>query len=103
LQTDPAVLAPLLTRSVNLGENLVELDSVIGNLFQNLMPAASLSLAQKLSIVIRGAVSEPDLFNNLLLLARLHPGVHLCLGTAAAELMASTGKTTFEIREYDPI
>lgn len=100
-QTDPLVLAPLLSRSANVGENLAALDDALTRLFQKIMPPGALTLPQKLSAILRGAAGDPDHSNNLLLLAGLHPGVNLCLGTAHAELIAGVGRTTFEIREYD--
>lgn len=100
LQTEPAVIQALLNRGVNLGDDLVALEQRINNLFLAIIPPGSLSLADKLSAVIRGSLGNEEHFRNLVLLGRLHPGVNLCLGYAHAELVPA-GKTTFEVREYD--
>jgi hypothetical protein len=99
LQTEPPVIGALLNRARNLGDNLVELEERVDNLFAALQPPAG-PLAEKLSAVIRGSLSDPNQFNNLVLLGRLHPGLNFCLGYAHAEPL-DPGKTTFEIREYD--
>lgn len=103
LQTDPIVLQPLLQRAVHLGQDLTALDQSIDSLFEKLVPDGSLSLAQKLSAVIRGSLDHPDHFRNLLLLARLHPAAALCLGWAyAAPIPGPAGMpSTFELRAYD--
>jgi len=101
VQTDPAIIQTLLNRSVNLGEFLPDLEEHINALFQKIMPTNSITLAQKVSAVIRGAVGDPVHYNNLILLSRVHPGVSLCLGFAHAELIPNTGLMTYEIREFD--
>jgi hypothetical protein len=100
VQTEPAVIQVILNRSVNLGESLEQLDSRIVNLFQKLMPPGSASLAEKVSIVIRGSLNDPGYFNNLIMLARLHPSISQCLGMAHAAIIPP-GVTTFEVREFD--
>lgn len=100
LQTDPHVLEPLLRRGENVGEDMAGLDNVINRLFQKIIPAGNLTLAEKLSAVIRGALADEEQFGNLLHLSRQHPGVSLGLGIAHAE-MIGPGLTTFEIRDYD--
>lgn len=101
VQTDPAVIKVLLNRAVNLGDNPNELDHRLRNLFQHLMPSLGLPVEQALAIVIQGSLSDPENYDNLLLLARLHPGVAMCLGTAYADLISTNGQTTFEIRQFD--
>src|SRR5688572_26509363 len=102
LQTDANVIDVLLNRSVNLGENLGVLEERLNNLFQKLIPPASATLAQKLAIIIQSSLSEPEHYRNLILLGRVHPGVSLCLGFAYADQIPHPGKSTFEVREYDP-
>ncbi|HXJ73332.1 MAG TPA: hypothetical protein VNM37_10775, partial [Candidatus Dormibacteraeota bacterium] len=60
LHTDPLVIAPLLNRAANLGDNLTELDSAMGSLFQSILPAGLLTPAEKLSAIIRGSEGDPD-------------------------------------------
>ena len=101
LQTDERLIAPLLGRSVNIGQDLTRLQLDMEQIFGALMPSNSIDQALRLSAVIRGSLSDPSRYQNLILLARNHPGVSLCLGQAAAE-MIGPGLTTFEIRAYDP-
>jgi len=104
LQTDPDTITALLNRAANLGGNLNELDHALTNLFQNLLSPTTrgaMSVGEKLSVIIRGIGTDPEHYGNLLLLARLHPGVSSCLGLAHAELLSAPGLTTFELREYD--
>lgn len=100
VQTEPTVIQAILNRAMSLGDNLEQLESRIDNLFQKLMPPGSSSLSEKISIVIRGSLNDAGHFNNLMMLARLHPSMSMCLGMAhAAQIPA--GLTTFEVREYD--
>jgi hypothetical protein len=103
IQTDPVVIQPLLQRSVHLGQDLVSLEETINNLFEKLMPDPTLPLAEKLSAVIRGSLENPDHFKNLVLMARVHPAVGMCLGWAHASLIPGPvgTATTFELRVYD--
>ena len=101
LQTDERLIAPLLARSVNVGQDLTRLQLDMEQIFGALMPSNSIDLGLRLSAVIRGSLNDPSLYQNLILLARNHPGVSLCLGQATAE-MIGPGLTTFEIRAYDP-
>src|SRR6185312_786216 len=100
-QTDPAVIKVLLNRAVNLGDDLVELDQRLRNLFQHLMPSQGLTVEQKLAIAIQGSLTDVDNYENLALLARLHPGVAMSIGTAYADLISTNGPTTFEVRQFD--
>lgn len=104
IQTDPLVIQPLLQRSVHLGQDLVVLEDNINNLFEKLMPDPTLPLAQKISAVIRGSLENPDHFKNLVLMARVHPAIGMCLGWAHGGLIPGPAgaPTTFELRAYDP-
>jgi hypothetical protein len=101
LQTDARVIEPLLRRAENLGDDMNKLNQDLQQLFVTLVPSASVSRAEQLSAVIRGSLGNPDYYQNLLLLAQNHAAIDLALGFAAAELIAP-GKTTFEVRAYDP-
>jgi len=103
LQVDPVTIQPLLNRAANVGQSLVELEATTDTLFEGLMPAGTITLPQKLSAVIQGSLGDPNHLQNLLLLARRHPGVAMCLGFAhAQQIPGPVGtKTTFELRLYD--
>lgn len=100
LQTDPRVIEPLLERAANLGDDMFKLNEDIQQLFGSFIPPTSVTRAQQLSAVIRGSLNHPESYQNLLLLARNHPGVEMALGMADAELIPP-GTTTFEVRAYD--
>jgi len=101
LQTDPNLIATLIQRAVNLGDDTNALSGRVDNLFAAIMPAGSLTLPEKLSAVIRGSLDKPEHYNNLIQLGRLHPAVNLCLGLAHAEQLENPGKFTFEVRDFD--
>ncbi|MBI5384443.1 MAG: hypothetical protein HZA90_07115 [Verrucomicrobia bacterium] len=101
LQTDARSIEPLLRRAENVGEDSAQLGDDMMQLFASLMPTNTISRADQLSAVIRGSLVDEAHFRNLVLLARNHPGVALCLGMADAQ-MVTPGVTTFEIRNFDP-
>jgi hypothetical protein len=101
LQTDPGIIGAMLQRAANVGDDLGALSNRVENLFAGLVPAGSLSLADKLSAVIRGSLNQPHHYNNLIQLGRLHPAVNLCLGLAAADELSAPGTYTYEVRDYD--
>jgi len=100
LQTDPAAIGALLQRASNLGDDLNVLNGRVTNLFAALIPAGSLTLADRISVVIRGAVDKPVHYQRLMHLARLHPAISLCLGFGHAEQIGA-GVHTFEVRDFD--
>src|SRR5262245_57742112 len=85
LETDPRIIEALLTRSVNLGEDRSLLEEHVANLFQKLAPPANATLSDKLSIIIRSALDDPEHSQTLWLVSRLHPAVSLAIGFAHAE------------------
>jgi hypothetical protein len=99
-QVDPLVIQSLLTRAVNLGDDLFLLETRVNALFSAAIPRPTLSLAEKISAVIRGAEHDPKLLGNIIFLGRLHPSLNMCLGHAWAEPVAP-GKTTFEVRDFN--
>jgi len=102
LQTDARVIEPLLRRAQNLGDDLEKLQQDLIQLFGSFMPSGAISRADQLSVVIRGSLTDPSYYQNLLLLARNHAGIDLALGFADAELIPP-GRTTFEVRAFDPV
>lgn len=101
VQTDPQSIGILLQRGEWLGDDLAQLEDRIDQLFVGLAPGEDVSLAEKLSIVIRGSLGDLERFGNLVMLGRLHPSVNLCIGYAFAVRIPGFGSTTFEIRNYD--
>lgn len=101
VQTDARVIEPLLQRAENLGDSLPKLQDDLLQLFGSFIPSGTISRAEQLSAVIRGSFGDAQSYRDLLLLARNHAGINLCLGFADAELIGA-GLTTFEIRACDP-
>ena len=102
LQTDARVIEPLLERAANLGDDPHKLVSDLTALFGNFIPPTAISRGDQLSAVMRGSMTDPRYYQNLLLLARNHAGINLALGFADAELIG-LGRTTFEVRAFDPV
>ena len=101
-QQDTHVIQSLLQRGVSLGDNLIVLDSDLGKLFGDVIPAGTVSLSEKLSAVLRGTTGNDRAYRNLGLLGRIHPGAALNLGIAAAEQFpAGVSNMTFEVRRWD--
>lgn len=103
VQTDPRVIRPMLERAAAVGDDLAELDEHLTGLFQNVVPAPGVSLAEKLAAVAHGFSSDPSLGSRMLLLSRRHPGAAMAFGLAHAEPYASTNSTqmTYELREFN--
>jgi hypothetical protein len=108
LQTDPSIIQGLLARAGAIGQDPYRLADDLNNLFATLLVTNKLvptnglnTTAGRLSAVIRGSLAGAEHYQNLLLLSKNHPAVSLALGCAAVE-MIGPGKTTFEIRAYDP-
>jgi hypothetical protein len=102
-RTDAVAIASLLDRSVNLGENLVQLKGSVSNLFEKVVPPGSMTLAQMLAAILGGSLTT-DQAGQLAFLSRTHPGIGMCLGLAYAELMPTNATTyTYEIRDWDPV
>jgi hypothetical protein len=100
LQTDPLAIRALLSRAANVGDDLSALGERIDNLFAAVIPAPGLPLEDKISAAIRGSLSKPEQFANLIQLGRLHPAIEMALGLAHAELIPP-GVSTVEVREFD--
>ena len=104
LQDNPAVIAPLLDRSVNVGEDLNELAEHVTGLFQSLIPAPAVSLPERLAAVVQGLNADPSLHSRVLLLSRRHPGAALAFGMAWTEpLPTGIPAFTYELRDHDPV
>lgn len=104
LQDNPAVIAPLLERSVNVGQDLNELAEHVTSLFQSLIPAPSVTLPERLAAVVQGLNADPSLHSRMILLSRRHPGAALAFGMAWAEPLPKDFRVfTYELRDFDPV
>jgi hypothetical protein len=96
VQTDPNVIELALLSAQRLGQDLSKLEVAIDGLFADIRPAAGVSRAEKLSVILQGARNDSEMFRNLLVLARFHPAVSLCMGAAYAGPI--DGLRTYEVR-----
>ncbi|MGF1451872.1 MAG: hypothetical protein ACFB21_07355 [Opitutales bacterium] len=103
LAPDPVSVQTMLQRGAAMGDDLDDLDGRLDEIFQDLLPPdPNTTTAEKLSLVVQGAMVDPELFENVRLLARLYASVNLCLGHAwAGPLPYGDQTTTFEIRQFD--
>jgi hypothetical protein len=100
LQTDPSSLTLLIEDAEPLGEDPIVLASLLDQMFGEVVPADTITLPNKLSAVIRGALEDDTLFDNLVFIAKDHPAVAMAIGRAFTTQIPA-GKSTFEVREYD--
>ncbi len=100
---DIRTIGSLIARAGSLGENLVELRSVLAELLQDAAPAASITTAEMMSTLICSAVGHDDKMKRLMLLARQRPAVALCAGFAHAEKLTGVGPLTYELRDFDSV
>ena len=100
---DIRTIGSLIARAGSLGENLVELRSVLAELLQDAAPAASITTAEMMSTLVCSAVGHDDKMKRLMLLARQRPAVALCAGFAHAEKLTGVGPLTFELRDFDSV
>jgi len=98
--TDPRSIALFLKRGEALGENLANLEMAIDSLYSGAEPAASLTLAEKLSAVISGSQDDPELYLNLVFVGRPHPAVAMSIGHSFSCKIPSIGYSTFEVRDH---
>lgn len=99
-QIDPRSIRAMVNLGEILGDDIAALDDRLTEIFQDVLPNdPNVTTAEKLSIIVEGAMVDPELFENVRMLARLYASVNLTLGHAyAVELPYPT--TTFEIREH---
>ena len=103
LQTQPGAIQTLLNQAAYIGEDLSQLEGDIDEMFEGLIDLGGpLSPGEKLASIIAGSVYDDALYDRLLFLGRVHPGVNLCLGLAFARRLDHNSMATFEVREYDP-
>ena len=108
LQSDPAAVGAIIERSrLALGEDLEQLDDVVSELFESLVPTltdvpAPQRLAAKVSAVLRGVAADSRKVRSLALAARYQPSIAMAVGQAFSVKIPSSGPVTFELREYLP-
>ncbi|MEZ5385269.1 MAG: hypothetical protein R3F13_07130 [Prosthecobacter sp.] len=102
-QPDPRVISSLQPRAQMLGEDLDELDHGITAIYQDVIPAGTLTLPQKLSAVIQGTQTDADKRESMGFLARCHPLVAMSLGQALADRLPAPGVFTYELREFNAL
>ncbi len=100
-QPDARVIRALEPRAQMLGQDLVELDHGITTLFQSVIPAGTVTLAEKLSAAVRGTQNDAEKRASLAFLARSNPLVAMALGHGHADRLPAAGIYTYELREYD--
>ncbi|MCF7676203.1 MAG: hypothetical protein K9M97_12720 [Akkermansiaceae bacterium] len=100
VQTEPTVIEAALRRAEKLGQDLTKLEAAIDGLFDIFTPGATMTRSEKLSMILQGAQQDARLYHDLLVLARLHPAISLCLGAAYAG--PANGLRTYEVRMAGP-
>jgi hypothetical protein len=109
LQSDPVAVGAIIERAqLALGEDLPQLDDLVTELFESLMPSlsnvpAEQRLATKVAAVLRGVAADPAKAKSLVLAARYHPAIAMAAGQAFSAKIPASGAVTFELREYDPV
>lgn len=97
LQTRSQILETILNSTPRDVYDPVAFEETIDGLFGELMPAGNLTLAQKLSVVLRDAQSSADTYGRIIFLARTQPVLGVCIGAAAIVPMPAA-VATFELR-----
>lgn len=100
-QRDPAAIAWLIDRAEAIGQTAADLSELIDTVFADLSLAPDLTLPQRLAAVVRAADENPEVADNLALLARRHAAIAMAVGRAAVVPIASSGASTIELRAYD--
>ena len=98
MQTNASVLSAIAATSDRVGSSDAELEQTVDDLFDELIPADSLTLGQKLSVVMFSARKDPKVYETLVFLAKLHPIIGVCLGTSAVVEADNANLTTYELR-----
>ena len=98
---DVRTIGSLLSRANVLGENIVELNSVLSELLEDASAAGTVSVEQKMSTLITGAWGDNAKMRRVMLIARQRPSVALCSGLAHMEKVPAAGALTFELRDFD--
>lgn len=107
---DPGTVKALLQRSwalrstdVSAAAQEEELSNKLDQMFGSLATSAQgQPVSIKLANVIAAAMADPEYRADLELLGKTFPGINLCLGSAWAGPVPTTGPSTFEIRLMDP-
>ena len=99
-QIDGRAVDSLLSRASFIGFDPSDISPFFDQLFSGTLPPGTNTPGEKIAAAMRSA--NPKSEQLLFLLGSVHPGVNFALGLGHAEKI-TPGKTTFEIREFDPI
>lgn len=112
-ELESSLVGVFLERGRQLGENMVELDAVLYDLYrtrgvekntlESPLPAPPKpALADMLSSLLNRATGDADTFNALRMLGQAHPSVKMSIGEAwASPLTAAPGQpVTLEVRDW---
>ncbi len=97
---DVATINARLSSAVPLGESVAKLGDALNVLLRRESGIASRSVPEKVLIALQTAANNASTAERLHVMARVHPGLALCLGEAFTE--ASAVLTTYEVREISP-
>ena len=98
---DERTILGMIPRAVKLGQDVEALSNSLRLIFQDLVPDPSLSVAARLSAVVRGTRGNAEQRSSLAFVARSHPLVAMALGQALPDRLPGPGEYTYELREYD--
>jgi hypothetical protein len=107
LQTNPQTIRSILNASAAFDREFAQLEQRVDGFFEDLELSATgpdgapLDLAEKVSLAVRSAQANPERFEGLYFLGRLHPGINVVLGLGYFGDLSSP-LATWEIREWDP-
>ncbi len=107
LQEHPRVIQSILRASEVLDRDFAALEPRIDAFLDEvdvsgLSGGSGLDLAGKISLLVRGAKQDAELFQSLYLLGRQHPGLNTVLGLGFFREIPSGSAVTWEIREWNP-
>jgi hypothetical protein len=101
-QTGRYAIEGILDRARIVGEDTDLLELRVNDIFGEILASSGdISLGEKLSNILFLAQGDDTIYEQLLLLARAHPGVAMAMGRAFA-LDLEPDLYTFEVREVDP-
>ncbi|MEN3942718.1 hypothetical protein WJU23_15565 [Prosthecobacter sp. SYSU 5D2] len=98
---DERTIQGMVPRAVKLGQDVEALSNSLRLIFQDLVPDPSLSVAARLSAVVRGTRGNAEQRSSLAFVARSHPLVAMALGQALPDRLPGPGEYKYELREYD--
>jgi len=107
LQQNPETIRSILNASRLIDGEFDELEGRVNAYYEDLDismiggSGGEPDLAEKISLAVRSAKAQPELFERLYLLGRLHPGMNCVLGLAYFGPIPN-GDLTWELRGWNP-